>query len=120
MRHPVDVVRSGYLYHRICPDNTPRREADGKLYRGVANDAWRSDALCSNATAAAVSHAELRRRWGSQHDKHAVAVALGLEAEECAPFCSLLAQASPKQGTVAMSKTTARPRAALFVDKGTM
>ena len=98
MRHPVDMLRSGYMYHRICPEDTPRRGKDGQLYHGIVPDGWRNDSLCLQVPAPTSPEqlAELRRRWGSQLDK--LAVALGLAVEACAPLCELLAQAPTQQG----------------------
>lgn len=96
MRHPVDMLRSGYLYHRTCPDGTPRRGKD--VYQGVVPDGWRNHSLClqTPAPASPGEFAELRRRWGSHLDK--LAVALGLAAEACTPLCVLLAQAPTQRG----------------------
>ena len=103
MRHPVDMLRSGYLYHRICPNVTPRLGTDGVLYRNVIPDGWRGTDLCLQAPGsqppASPGHiSELRRRWGSQLNRHEVAGALGLAPGACAPLCNLLSQAPTQQG----------------------
>ena len=113
MRHPVDMLRSGYLYHRTCPNVTPRRGTDGVLYRNVIPDGWRGTDLCLQAPGspppASPGHfSELRRRWGSQLNRHEVAGALGLAPEACAPLCNLLAQAPTQQGVWAEALRSVR------------
>lgn len=113
MRHPVDMLRSGYLYHRTCPNVMRRRGMDGVLDRNVIPDGWRDTDLCLQAPgspppASPGQFSELRRRWGSQLNRHEVAGALGLAPEACAPLCNLLAQAPTQQGVWAEALRSVR------------